>query len=197
MVKDAELHAEEDRRKKEELEIRNRADSLLNNAEKTLADADGKVAPDLIATARDAAASLRQALDGTDAEAVRVRTDGLTEAVYAVSSALYQASRPATAPGPLRAMAMRAARTITQTAQMAQAAVPATATTRRAIAPPPLPAVRAWTTSRPALPPANGPAVRMMRWSRASSAKSGNAVDHRHAGGASKRAGQASPLRTT
>ncbi len=90
MVRDAELHADEDKRRKEELETKNRADSLLHNAEKTLADAEGKVDAGLIGTARDAAAGLRAALGGSDMQAVSARTDTLTDAVYAVSSALYQ-----------------------------------------------------------------------------------------------------------
>jgi len=90
MVRDAELHAEEDRRKKEELEVRNRADSLLHNAEKTLTDAEDKVDPSLLSTARDAAASLRQALGDGNMDAVRTRSDVLTDSIYAVSSALYQ-----------------------------------------------------------------------------------------------------------
>jgi molecular chaperone DnaK len=101
MVRDAELHAEEDRKRKEDQEVRNRADSLLYNGEKTLQDAEGKVDGGLLAAARDAAAGLRGALAGEDVAAIRQRTDELTNAVYAVSSALYQqaaAAGPSSAP---------------------------------------------------------------------------------------------------
>ena len=97
MIQDAELHADEDKKKKEEQETRNRADTLLYNSEKTLTDADGKISPDLLQTARDAASSLRSALGNTDTapDVLRERTETLTTAVYAVSSALYQAGASA------------------------------------------------------------------------------------------------------
>ena len=93
MVQDAELHADEDKKRKDEQETRNRADTLLYNSEKTLTDAEGKIPPDLLQTARDAAASVRTALGNPDTapDVLRERTDTLTTAVYAVSSALYQA----------------------------------------------------------------------------------------------------------
>ena len=49
MVRDAELHADEDKKRKEEQELRNRADTLLYNGEKTITDAQGKISPDLLA----------------------------------------------------------------------------------------------------------------------------------------------------
>ena len=93
MVQDAELHADEDKKRKEEQETRNRADTLLYNSEKTLTDAEGKIPPDLLQTARDAATSVRTALGNSDTapDVLRERTETLTTAVYAVSSALYQA----------------------------------------------------------------------------------------------------------
>ncbi len=99
MVQDAELHAEEDRRKKDELETKNRADTLLHSAEKTLADADGKVDAGLLSAARDAAGSLRQAVANGDGDAIKTHSDALTEAIYAVSSALYQQSAASAASG--------------------------------------------------------------------------------------------------
>ncbi len=90
MVRDAELHAEEDRQLKEQQEVKNHADSLLYNAEKTLAEAQGKVDAGLITAARERASALRAALDKGDAGAIRSQTDALTESVYQVSTALYQ-----------------------------------------------------------------------------------------------------------
>jgi molecular chaperone DnaK len=89
MVKDAELHAEEDRRRRDEQEARNRADSLLHSSEKTISEADGKVDAGLIITARDAAAALRTALNGGEIEAINEQTEALTNAVYSISSAMY------------------------------------------------------------------------------------------------------------
>jgi molecular chaperone DnaK len=90
MVRDAEMHAEEDRRRREEQEMRNHADGVLYNSEKTIREAEGKVDVALIASARDAAAALRTALGEGDASAIRDRSDALTTATYSVSAALYQ-----------------------------------------------------------------------------------------------------------
>ncbi len=93
MIRDAELHADEDKKRKDDQEARNHADTLLYNSEKTFTDADGKISPDLLQTARDAASSLRAGLgdSATSSDVLRERTEALTTAVYAVSSALYQA----------------------------------------------------------------------------------------------------------
>ena len=105
MVRDAELHADEDKRLREGQDIRNQADSRLYSGEKTLADAEGRVDAAYIATARSAATALREALAGTDTEAIRTKTEAFTQALYAVSSALYQnasatPSAPASEPTP-------------------------------------------------------------------------------------------------
>lgn len=91
MVRDAELHAEEDRQRREEQEVRNRADTLLYNTEKSLKDAESRVDAGLIATAREAATSLKSLLaEGTDVAAIGQATQTLTDAAFAVSTALYQ-----------------------------------------------------------------------------------------------------------
>jgi molecular chaperone DnaK len=100
MVRDAEMHAEEDRRRREEQEARNHADSLLYNAEKTIREAEGKVDANLITTAREAATSLRAALNEGNASAIREQSDALTTATYVVSTALYQQGGGSPAPPP-------------------------------------------------------------------------------------------------
>ncbi len=90
MVKDAELHAEEDQARKEEVEIRNNADSLVNAAEKTVKEA-GDVATDEQKEQIEAAiAELNTALEGEDLEAIKSKTEALQEAVYKVSAAMYE-----------------------------------------------------------------------------------------------------------
>jgi molecular chaperone DnaK len=90
MVKDAELHAEEDQARKEEVETRNNADSLVNAAEKTVKEA-GDVATDEQKEQIEAAiAELNTALEGEDLEAIKSKTEALQEAVYKVSAAMYE-----------------------------------------------------------------------------------------------------------
>ena len=90
MVKDAELHAEEDQARKEEVEVRNNADSLVNAAEKTVKEA-GDVATDQQKEQIEAAiAELNTALEGEDLEAIKSKTEALQESVYKVSAAMYE-----------------------------------------------------------------------------------------------------------
>jgi len=90
MVKDAELHAEEDQARKEEVETRNNADSLVNAAEKTVKEA-GDVATDQQKEQIEAAiAELNTALEGEDLEAIKSKTEALQESVYKVSAAMYE-----------------------------------------------------------------------------------------------------------
>ncbi len=106
MVRDAELHAEEDRKRRDEQEVRNKADAALYSAEKTLKDAEGKVGANLLSATQDAAVALRKVLEQGDSvpiSAIQEKTEALTNAVYSVSSALYQSGgavhSPESAPG--------------------------------------------------------------------------------------------------
>lgn len=90
MVKDAELHAEEDQKRKEEVEIKNNAESLVNAAEKAIEEA-GDIATDEQKSKVEAAtAELKTALEGEDLEDIKTKTDELQSAVYEVSAAMYQ-----------------------------------------------------------------------------------------------------------
>ncbi len=92
MVKDAEAHAEEDVRRKEEAEERNRADSLVYQTEKFLKDQGDKVGGPDKAEAEDALVNLRSALEGTDLDAIKAATERLTVATQKFAAQAYEQS---------------------------------------------------------------------------------------------------------
>ncbi|KUK35982.1 MAG: Chaperone protein DnaK [Thermacetogenium phaeum] len=99
MVKKAEQYAEEDRKRREEVDARNKADSLIYQAEKTLSDLGDKISSadkEKINGAKDA---LKKALDGKDIEEIKRKTEELTKAVYEVTSRVYQQAGPQGAGG--------------------------------------------------------------------------------------------------
>ena len=89
MVKDAESHAEEDAKRKDEVEARNNCDSLVNATEKTLSDLGDKVPADAKQQADDALAEAKSALEGTDVEAIRAATEKLQQAGYKLAEIVY------------------------------------------------------------------------------------------------------------
>ncbi|MCQ1537284.1 molecular chaperone DnaK [Methanosarcina sp. KYL-1] len=95
MVKDAELHAEEDRKRKEEVETRNNAEALINAAEKTLKEAGDVATEDQKSNVNAAIEDLKKALEGQDIEDVKAKTEALQEAVYPISTAMYQKAQAA------------------------------------------------------------------------------------------------------
>ena len=90
MVKDAEAHADEDKRKREEAEVRNRGDQMIYSTEKLLRELGDKVSADDRTQIERAAADLREALDGQDLERIRSATQALQEASYKLSEMLYR-----------------------------------------------------------------------------------------------------------
>lgn len=90
MVRDAELHAEEDRKRREEVETRNNAEALINASEKTLKEAKDIATEDQKSKVNDAIEDLKKALEGKDAEAIKAKTEALQEAVYPISTSMYQ-----------------------------------------------------------------------------------------------------------
>jgi molecular chaperone DnaK len=90
MVKDAELHAEEDRKRKEEVETRNNAEALINASEKTLKEAKDMATEDQKSKVNAAIEDLKKALEGKDADDIKAKTEALQEAVYPISTAMYQ-----------------------------------------------------------------------------------------------------------
>jgi molecular chaperone DnaK len=99
MQKDAELHAEEDKRKREEIEARNEADSAVYRSEKMLRDNAGKVSDSDKSRIEEAANAVKEALKGEDAEVMKSATNKLNEAWQAVSAELYKAASQQNQPG--------------------------------------------------------------------------------------------------
>jgi molecular chaperone DnaK len=89
LVKDAEAHGEEDRKRKEEAEIRNAADSMVYTAEKTLRESGDKIDESNKNRILTEIEKAREALKGTDVQAVKQATDELTKTIYQVTSELY------------------------------------------------------------------------------------------------------------
>jgi molecular chaperone DnaK len=93
MVKDAEAHAAEDKKRKALVEARNNAEALIHNAEKQLAEAGDKVAAADKSVVEAAVADLKTVKDGEDVEAIEAKTNALTQAVMKVGEALYKAAQ--------------------------------------------------------------------------------------------------------
>ena len=89
MVKDAEQHAEEDKLRKEEIEVRNNADSLVNATEQTLSELGDKVPADAKSQAEGAIEQAKTALQGPDIEAIKSATEALQEAGYKLAEIVY------------------------------------------------------------------------------------------------------------
>lgn len=90
MMKEAEAHAEEDRRRREEAEARNNADSMIYQAEKTLRDFGDKVDKAKADEVRRAIDELKQALAGNDVQAIKAKTEALTKPLYELTTLMYQ-----------------------------------------------------------------------------------------------------------
>ncbi len=95
MVKEAESHAADDKKRKEEVEVRNNADSLIYNAEKTIKEFGEKADKSLVEQVQQAADKLKETLKGTDIEAIKADTEALTKPLYELSTAMYQANAQA------------------------------------------------------------------------------------------------------
>ena len=93
MVKDAEAHAEEDKQRREGVEVRNQAESLLHSTDKTLADLGDKISDADKSTIEEAAAELKTALEGEDNDAVKAKMDALAQASMKLGEAMYQAAQ--------------------------------------------------------------------------------------------------------
>ncbi len=89
MVKDAEAHDAEDKKKKEEVEVRNQTDSLAYSTEQTLADLGDKVSADVKSEAEAAIAEAKKALDGTDIDAIKAAGDKLQGIAYKLAELVY------------------------------------------------------------------------------------------------------------
>jgi molecular chaperone DnaK len=92
MVREASDHADEDRKRREEVEVRNQAEQLTYQAERTIKDLGDKVSSEDKATVETQVTSLRDALKGSDMEAINAAATALAETLNRVSTAAYQAA---------------------------------------------------------------------------------------------------------
>ena len=99
MVKDAEAHAEEDKAKKDEIEVRNQTDSLAYSTEQTLGELGDKVPADTKSEVQAAIDEAKSALDGTDIEAIKAAGEKLQQAGYKLAEIVYSDQQEQTAPG--------------------------------------------------------------------------------------------------
>ncbi len=93
-VKEAEQFAAEDKKKKEAIDVKNQADSMVYQTEKTLADAGDKLSQDDKAGIQTEIDKLKELLKGDDTEAIKAGTEALTQKMYAVASKLYPQGDP-------------------------------------------------------------------------------------------------------
>lgn len=89
-IKEAEKFAEEDKKKKEEIEARNNADSIIYQTEKTLKDLEGKISADEKSKVEEKLNALKKALEGSDTEEIKKKTEEVTQEFYAISQKLYE-----------------------------------------------------------------------------------------------------------
>jgi molecular chaperone DnaK len=89
MMRDAESHAEEDKRRKEEADVRNNADNLVYSVERSLKDVDGKVDPNTKLEIEQAIKEAKEALAGGDVEEIKTKQEALVTASHKLSEALY------------------------------------------------------------------------------------------------------------
>jgi molecular chaperone DnaK len=99
LVKDAESHGEEDRKRKETVEVRNGADTLVYTSEKTLKDLGDKVPEDTKKAVEDAAAEVRTALTGDDLDEIKAKTEALQQASFKLAEIVYQSGQAAESGG--------------------------------------------------------------------------------------------------
>ena len=89
-VREAEKFAEEDKKQKEAVDVRNRAESMVFQMEKTLGEVEGKVSADAINEAKAGIEKLKETLKGSDTEAIKADTEAAEKAFYKVSEELYR-----------------------------------------------------------------------------------------------------------
>ena len=104
-VKEAEQYAAQDKKMKEEVEVRNQADQMVYQSEKTLSEMGDKIPADDKSKVQAGIDKLKETLKGQDTAAIKAATEELTQAFYAVSEKLYQQANPQNAgpqagPGP-------------------------------------------------------------------------------------------------
>src|ERR1700726_2487806 len=99
MVKDAEAHATEDKRKRELVDANNHAESLIHTTEKTLAEGGDKIPANDRTSVEEAIKALREVTSGEDAEAIKAKTETLGQASMKLGEAMYKQSQESAASG--------------------------------------------------------------------------------------------------
>jgi molecular chaperone DnaK len=100
MVKDAEANAEEDKKRKAAVEAKNHAESLVHSTEKALSEHGSKVGEDDRRAIENALADLKEALKGTDADAIAAKSNTLAQASMKLGEAMYKAQQDGGSGGP-------------------------------------------------------------------------------------------------
>jgi molecular chaperone DnaK len=100
MQRDAEAHAEEDKKAKEAIEIKNNADTLAYQCEKQLKDLGDKVSEDKKKSVEDAIAKVREAINANDTEAMKRNYEDLQNKFQEISAELYKQASASAGPGP-------------------------------------------------------------------------------------------------
>ena len=98
-VKDAEAHAAEDKKKKEEIEVKNNAESLIYNSEKTLGDLGDKISSEEKAKVQTEIDNTKKALESNNTDQIKEATEKLTKVFYDMSEQLYKNANPNGAAG--------------------------------------------------------------------------------------------------
>jgi molecular chaperone DnaK len=91
MVKDAELHASEDKKRRELVDVRNQGEAMIHTAEKSLTEFTGKISEGDKSAVESAVASLKSVLEGEDVEAIKAKTNDLVQASMKLGEAMYKA----------------------------------------------------------------------------------------------------------
>jgi molecular chaperone DnaK len=92
MVKDAELHAEEDKKERERIEVRNEADSLMYSTEKSLKDYGDKISDEEKAKIESAISDLKAAMTSNVIDEIKAKTEALQQAAYKLAEEMYKAT---------------------------------------------------------------------------------------------------------
>ncbi len=100
LVKDAEMHSEEDKRKRELVEAKNMADSLIYQTEKTIQDLGEKIDASTKSSVEEKISSLKSVIDGDDAAAIKQACEDLTQASHKLAEAMYQQASQSGEGGP-------------------------------------------------------------------------------------------------
>ena len=94
-IKEAEQHAEEDKKRQEEIEIRNNADSMIYTSEKTIEELGDKVDADKKSQIENLIKELRELIAGNDLDSIKSKTDELAKIVQEIGAAIYQEAQQA------------------------------------------------------------------------------------------------------